>query len=93
MGVLQLPKARDPVLLALTVFGDHVGRGILNKGFTGKLAGDFFDFGFHLEDFAAEPFLLGCSINDAFKRKINDTDVGGTGGISPESTDRIAAPA
>jgi hypothetical protein len=45
-GSLEFGEAVDPVLLALAVLGDDFGGGVLDEGFAGELAGDFFDFGF-----------------------------------------------
>ena len=82
MGLLQFTKSGDPVLLALPVVGDHVGRGILNEGFTRELAGNFFDFGFDLQDFAMQTFFLRRGVNDAFERQVNEADVGRAGGVA-----------
>jgi len=43
--------------LALAVLGDDFGRGVLNEGFAGQLAGDFFDLGFDFGDLSVEAFF------------------------------------
>ena len=62
-------------MLALAVFGDDFGGGVLNEGFAGELAGDFFDLGFDLGDFSIEAFFFRGGIYDAFKREVDDSDV------------------
>ncbi len=79
---MEFGEAVDPVLLALTVLGDHFGGGVLNESFTGELAGDFFDFGFDLGDFAVEAFFLCGGIDDAFKREVDCADVSRTSGMA-----------
>ena len=82
VGLLQFTKSVDPVLLALPVVRDHVGRGVLNEGFTRELTGNFFDFGFYLQDFAMQPFFLRRGVNDAFEGKVNEADVGRARGVT-----------
>jgi hypothetical protein len=56
-GALEFGEAVNPVLLALTVLGDDFGGGVLDEGFAGQLAGNFFDFGFDFGYFAFEAFF------------------------------------
>jgi hypothetical protein len=56
-GALEFGEAVDPVLLALAVFGDDFGGGVLDEGFAGQLAGDFFDLGFDFGDLSVEAFF------------------------------------
>ena len=85
VGLLQFTKSVDPVLLALAVVGDHVGRGVLNEGFTRELTCNFFDFGYYLQYFAMQTFFLRCGVNDAFEGKVNDADVGRAGSVTLRS--------
>jgi hypothetical protein len=54
---LEFGEAVDPVLLALAVFGDDIGGGVLDEGFAAELAGDFFDCGFDYGYLAFKAFF------------------------------------
>ena len=84
-GALEFGEAVDPVLLALTVLGDDIGGGVLDEGFAGELAGNFFDFGFDFGYFAVEAFFFRGGIDDAFQREVDGADVCGTGGVALRS--------
>jgi hypothetical protein len=71
--------------LALAVLSDDFGGGVLDEGFAGELAGDFFDFGFDFGDLAIEAFFLCGWIYDAFKREVDRSDVRGTGSVALRS--------
>ena len=74
-GALEFGESVDPVLLALAVLGDDFRWGVLDEGFAGELAGDFFDLGFDFGDLSVEAFFFCCRIYDAFKREVDDSDV------------------
>ena len=78
-GALKFGEAVDPVLLALAVLGDYFGWGVLDEGFAGELAGDFFDLGFDFGYFSVEAFFLRGGIDDAFQREVDDSDIRRTG--------------
>ena len=54
---MEFGEAVDLVLLALAVLGDDFGGGVLDEGFAGELAGDFFDLGFDFGDLSVEAFF------------------------------------
>jgi hypothetical protein len=43
-GALEFGEAIYPVSLALAVLGDDISGGVLDEGFAGQLACEFFDF-------------------------------------------------
>ena len=69
-------------MLALAVLSDDIGGGVLDEGFAGEFAGDFFDLGFHLGDFSIEAFFLCGGINDAFEWEVNRSDMRRAGGMA-----------
>ena len=84
-GALEFGEAVDPVLLSLAVLGDDFGGGVLDKGFAGELAGDFFDFGFDFGNLSFEAFFFRGGIDDAFKGEVDDSDIRRTGGMALRS--------
>ena len=84
-GALEFGKAVDPVLLALAVLGDDFGGGVLDEGFAGELAGDFFDFGFDFIDLSVEAFFFRGGIDDAFQREVDCSDVRRASGMALRS--------
>ena len=67
------------------MLGDDFGGGVLDEGFAGELAGDFFDFGFDFGDFSIEAFFLCGWIYDAFEREVDCSDVRRASGMALRS--------
>jgi hypothetical protein len=84
-GALEFGEAVDPVLLALAVLSDDLRRGVLDEGFAGELAGDFFDFGFDFRDLSVEAFFFCGGINNAIQREVDYSDVRRTSGMALRS--------